>query len=460
MKRGSVLIDIRKCFKTVISTDKMLAEIYCTEYYHDIKTLTKLDIIQYLEENRIIYGIDHRQVHLLTTQLAADQFPLTIAKGMLPVDGEDGAITYMFNASSEVKKNDDWNFRDVMRIPTIKKGEKLAKVTAPTNGTSGKNIFGMAVPARPGKPHQMNAGKNVHFNDKNQTFYAETDGQVSIRPNALEVQDVFYVDESLSMKDGNLDFVGSIIIKGDVPTGFTVKAGGDIKVFGLVESATLHAGGSLYISEGLSGMQNGTISANDNIHIGYINQGIAHANGSIYVENSILHSECTARQRIYCQKGNIIGGILSAGQLIEAKDIGNRLSTQTMIHFELDQSVDDDVKKLKHKKETLHTARDKLLSLGKKLKMHGYEQNPKLKIAHLRQRHSLKKVNQQIDKISAALAQLHTSLERGEQAKLLVSDRLYANVTIAVGRYKRKINHECQHVSVTLVQNEIVLHTL
>ena len=459
MKRGSVLTDIRKCFKTVISTDKMLAEIYCTEHYHNMKTLTKLDIIQYLEENRIIYGIDHRQVHLLTTQLAADQFPLTIAKGMLSVDGEDGKITYMFNASSEVEKNDDWDFRDVMRIPTIKKGEKLAKITAPTKGKPGKNIFGMAVPARPGKPHQMKAGKNVRFNDKDQIFYAETDGQVSIRPNALEVHDVFYVDESLSMKSGNLDFVGSIIIKGDVPTGFTVKAGGDIKVFGLVESATLHAGGSLYIYEGLSGMQNGTISADDNIHIGYINQGIAHAGRSIYVENAILHSECTARQQIYCQKGNIIGGTMSAGQLIEAKDIGNRLNTQTMIHFSLDQSVDD-FKKMKDKKETLQAARDKLLSLGEKLKRHDYEQNPKLKIAHLRQRHSLKEVNQQIDKITTALAQLNTSLERGEQAKLLVSDCLYANVTIAFGKYKRKINHKRQHVRATLEQNEIVLHSL
>ena len=69
-------------------------------------------------------------------------------------------------------------------------------------------------------------------------------------------------------------------------------------------------------------------------------------------------------------------------------------------------------------------------------------------------------MNQQIDKITTALVQLHTSLERGEQAKLLVSDRLYANVTIAFGKYKRKINHKRQHVRATLEQNEIVLHSL
>src|SRR5699024_7083456 len=114
-------------------------------------------------------------------------------------------------------------------------------------------------------------------------------------PNAIEVHEVYQVDETLSMKTGNLDFVGSIVIRSDVPTGYIVRAGGDIKVFGIVEAAEVHAGGSLFISEGLAGLQKGTITAGGDIHIGYINQGKAEAGDSIYVENSILHSECIAK---------------------------------------------------------------------------------------------------------------------------------------------------------------------
>lgn len=290
MKRGDILTTVSKFFKVVISTDVMQAKLYCTEHYHEVRTLDKMDIIQYLNENKIIYGIDNTQVELLTSPLKTSRFPLIIAKGFHPVNGKDGTITYMFNASSEVKKNSEWNFRDVMRIPTVKINEKLATITPPTQGIPGTNIVGTHLFARKGKPNQTKAGKNVRFNEENDAFYADKQGQISIRPNALEIHNVFYIDETLSMKKGNIDFIGSVIIKGDVPTGFTVTAGGDIKMFGLVEAATIHAKGSLYINEGFSGMQKGFITAGHDIHLGYMNQGRAYADGSIYVENSILHS--------------------------------------------------------------------------------------------------------------------------------------------------------------------------
>src|SRR5699024_4459278 len=217
------------------------------------------------------------------------------------------------------------------RIPSVKANQKLATITLPTKGEEGINVLGQKLKAQHGKPIQINAGINVIFNEDDLSFYSSIDGQVSITERDIKVHPVYEVNESLAMKTGNIDFVGSIIIKGDVTTGYTVKAKGDIKIFGIVEAATIISGGSVFVAEGLAGLQKGTIKAEENIHIGYINQGIVHANDSVYVENSIIHSEITANKQVFCQKGNIIGGSLSAGQLIEAKDIGNRLSTKTHI---------------------------------------------------------------------------------------------------------------------------------
>src|SRR5699024_11752661 len=106
---------------------------------------------------------------------------------------------------------------------------------------------------------------------------------------------------------------GSVIIHGDIPSGFTVKAEGDIKVFGIVEAATVIAGGSGYISEGIAGLLKGSITASENIHVGYINQGIVYAGASLYVENSIIDSECTAKKNVMRKQGNIIEVSNSAG---------------------------------------------------------------------------------------------------------------------------------------------------
>lgn len=77
---------------------------------------------------------------------------------------------------------------------------------------------------------------------------------------------------------------------------------------------------------------------------------------------------CTARKQIYCQHGNIIGGVLSAGQLIEAKDIGNRLSTKTIINFGTNKAVDDEYTKLKQQEKSLLEVRKKTDHNWKKIK--------------------------------------------------------------------------------------------
>lgn len=90
------------------------------------------------------------------------------------------------------------------------------------------------------------------------------------------------------------------------------SAKGDVIAHGIVEAATIDAGGSVYISDGFAGMQKGIVHAVENVNIGYINQGKVHAGNNIHVERSIMHSVCVAKNSITCTHGNIIGGFLSA----------------------------------------------------------------------------------------------------------------------------------------------------
>src|SRR5699024_8699333 len=102
---------------------------------------------------------------------------------------------------------------------------------------------------------------------------------------------------------------------------------------------TIIAEGSVTVSEGIAGLKTGTIEAGEDVQIGYINQGIIRARNNILVENSIMHSECTAENDIICNRGNIVGGIVSAGGAIKANNVGNRMNTQTSLSFGMDYKL-------------------------------------------------------------------------------------------------------------------------
>ncbi|MFD1037960.1 FapA family protein [Virgibacillus byunsanensis] len=263
------------------------------------------------------------------------------------------------------------------------------------------------------------------------------------------------MDESLSLKNGNLDFVGSITIHGDVPTGYTVNAKGDIKIYGMVEAATLTAGGSIFISEGLAGLQKGYIKAVEDIHVGYINQGIVYAGSNIYVESSITHSQCVAKNHIYCQRGNIIGGTLSAGKSIEAKDIGNRLSSKTEIIFGINKTVNDREKRLIAEKKVLQDTLQKLSIIGEKLKSVSGGQDVKQRIALLKQRNSYNKTLEKLAEVEKMLQEINAHLGNEHEAVLNVNGHIHPKVIVAFGKYQRKITKEHQYVQMKLERNEI-----
>lgn len=450
--------DLNELFQIKISSNEMCAEI---RYNHDSiehldrLTISEKDLDVFLKKNNVLFGIDEVNKNKILTARSPDIFPIVIARGKEQKSGEDGKVINKLDMSTDVDRSEGWDFREVMRIPTVKKGEKLATLIPPTKGENGMTVRGRELPAKPGKPKLIKAGKNVIFNKKDQSFYANAEGQASFREKLIFVDTVYEVFGDISMKTGNIDFVGSVIIRGDVPTGFTIKAAGDIKIFGLVEAATIIAEGSVFVSEGIAGLKTGSIQAGEDVQIGYINQGNVTAGNSIFVENSILHSECTAEENIICQKGNIIGGNLTAGKLIKVKDIGNRMNTYTKLLFNTEKQSED-LMSLEAKKANLNENLNKLQLLQRKL-TESKEESVKQKITILKLRNSYNKTKEHLELINEQIASINLQLENNEQACLKVKGIMYPNVVISFGKYERKFSKKHENIHVKLDKNDIVI---
>lgn len=107
----------------------------------------------------------------------------------------------------------------------------------------------------------MPSGTNTVISEDKLSLLAAVDGCIENLHSRINVNDVFIVRGNVDSASGNVNANGSVIVQGDVMEGFSVKAGQDISVRGMVEGAILEAKGTISLSNGMNGMGRGTLKA-------------------------------------------------------------------------------------------------------------------------------------------------------------------------------------------------------
>jgi uncharacterized protein len=153
---------------------------------------------------------------------------------------------------------------------------------------------------------------------------ASVNGQVILVGDKINVEPILEV-EGVNIKTGNVTFLGTVVVKGNVEDGFDVKASGNIEVYGTVGKSQLEAEGDVIVSQGIFGKDQGYIHAGKSLWTKFIQAAKVEAGDYIIVSDSIMNSDVTAMKRIILQgkKAQITGGHLFATEEICAKNIGS-----------------------------------------------------------------------------------------------------------------------------------------
>lgn len=80
-------------------------------------------------------------------------------------------------------------------------------------------------------------------------------GHASLVGGKVFVSDVYEVPADVDNSTGNIEYSGSVTVRGNVKGGFRISAKGDIVVEGIVEDAELYAGGQIIVKRGIHGME-------------------------------------------------------------------------------------------------------------------------------------------------------------------------------------------------------------
>ncbi|MGE7057461.1 DUF342 domain-containing protein, partial [Paenibacillus glucanolyticus] len=305
-------------------------------------------------------------------------------------------------------------------------------------------------------------GKNVVVNAEKSAMYAALDGLLTkTEKGKINVFPVYEINGDVDYSIGNIDFVGTVVIRGNVLTGFRIKAAGDIRVTGFVEGAELDAEGSIDISGGIIGYNKGFVKAGQDVKSSFIQDGNVIAGASVFVSQSIMHSNIRAVQNIECNgmKGLVVGGVLQAGEKVVARTIGNTMSTATVIEVgvlpELRNELADLRAQLKLSIESMDKT-DKALYLLNQLASSGQLSPDKLALRIKLNATKKSNVAEQAD-IKDRMLEIEKMLEDTGKARVNVVKTIYGGAKIVIGRYTRFVKDPTQRVSFYYHEGDITM---
>ena len=321
--------------EVLVSEDGLAGFIKFSKQEEEPIELTKELLMETLKLNHIKFGIKEETVEKLALRPIYN-LKIEIAKGISPINGEDGKVDFFVKKDLEYKPEYTMegvvDYKNLDYFQFVKKDQILCNIIKETSGTDGMNIHGDIVPARNGRPPGHPTGKNTRLIENETLLVASCDGVVHFVRNTIDVNDLLKISTSVGQHTGNVNFTGDVTIDGDVCNGFSVKSGGDIIVRGVIEDSTVEAQGNLHVSKGINGSLNKTIIVMGNLKCNYIEKAIVYVEGNIMADY-IIDSKIVCMGNIELSGANqlVLGGDIKVKGELKVKDIGTEKERMTRI---------------------------------------------------------------------------------------------------------------------------------
>ncbi len=418
------------------------------------RMLTFEEIIGELAAKNIKYGVDNNKIkEILARQLFNKQ--INIASGSPPVNGKDGYIKYHFDFNRDIKpkmlEDGTADYHNLGLVINVKKGELLAEIIPPTRGIPGKTVTDKIIPAKNGKEAKIHAGKNVIISKDGNKLFAGIDGQPVISNNKLSVLPILEIKGDVGPATGNIDFLGSVVVLGNVKTGFTIKANGDVEVNGIVEAAEIETDGNIIIRRGVQGQGKGILKAKKSFTAKYIENATVEAGENINIADAAMHSCLLAGKNIKLEgkKGLIVGGAARASEKIIAKTIGSPMSTYTELEVGTDPVLKMNYRDICNKLKTIETDLHKIdqaLIVLKKLKEKDLL-TPDKQVLLEKLIFTKKTLKDQQQELMEEKEKLDLMISQSSKASISASNVCYSGVNIIIGNASLKVRDKIEHVT-------------
>ncbi|MDE5993450.1 MAG: FapA family protein [Oscillospiraceae bacterium] len=293
--------------------------------------ITADTIMRKLAEANVTYGIKADAVNKIADKKLYGDRTL-IAVWTPPVNGVDGTITYRYEKNVEIAPVEDEHgfvdYKNLGLVRTVHKGDVIADITLPTDGEPGMDVRGKTIRQIVGKKAAYSIGTNTELTEDGTQIVALIDGNINYKSNAFVIDNVVTIAGDVDASVGNINFIGDVVVKGEVMEGFKISSNANIIVAGNVNGAQLEADGDVIIKKGCI---NSKVVAHGSVTINFCERSDIKCDGTLTSSNFVI---CDVYCGELCVKGNtggLMGGKYTSLSSVELSNIGTKNYTPTML---------------------------------------------------------------------------------------------------------------------------------
>lgn len=409
-----------------------------------------------LQLRNVTFGIDMEAIQ----EGCKDGKPFVVARGIPSIPGEDAKIVKKFDMSAKgrpvANEYDQVDYKNLNLCIIARKGQLLAERIPHTKGIPGTNIYGDNVPVKNGKPRPMPAGKGTEVKDEN-FLVAAVDGQIVENGNKISIDQRLVIRGDVGVATGNIDFIGGVEIGGDVAQGFKVKATGDVEIKGHIHGGNVEAR-NVYVNGGIHGMGRGKVHAEEDVRANFVESADIEAGGNVYIHDVVMHSTIRAGKVLQVEggKGHIIGGMMAAGEEIQASTIGNTTNVITRLSVGVNPMLQKEyqatLKEYMESKKRLDQLNKMLNTLGK------IDLNllPKDKVERINALvRSQFPLAGSVERSEKQLKLLDAEMQKMKKGKIRVKDTMYPGCRLSINGIIKNVQVEEKHC-VQYVEEEFI----
>ncbi len=422
------------------------------------------DVLEVLNDQGVVVGIK-QEVISESLEDEVHNVPVLVAEGQKPQNGDEAKINYNFRLEKKVRLQEDekgqMNFKDLDLVENVVAGQLLATKTPLTEGKEGRTITNRILTAKNGNDVPLNPGKNTEISPDGMSIIAVINGQVVLFNNKVNVEPIYEVKGDVDIHTGNILFLGTVIVKGSVEDGFSIKAAGDIEIMGSVGKCLLDAEGDVHIKQGCMGKLGGNIKAGGSVWAKFLEQINVTAGKNVFVQDGIMHCQVDATEKVVCfgKRATIVGGRIRAGEVVNTKTLGSVSFTETIVEVGVDPKSRQRLFEVDKEKTEVELSLEKLnanistLQSQKKMRRNFGEEKEELLSKMLASREELtirlNEITEEMNELKSYLKLLKTI------GKISVSKDVFPGTRIAIKDTYYDVTNEFKYVTFVLDSGRI-----
>lgn len=422
-----------------------------------------------MAEMGVIFGVDEAALTAAVSSGHADS--LVVARGMPPSRGTPTRFENLLDAlrpnHDDVDENARVDYREMGNLLLVSPGMPLMRRTPAKQGEPGLDVLGEAVPPLPvvEVPYAANLSGVTTREDDPGLLVAGITGVPVVKNDGISINPLVEVD-AVDLVSGNIVFEGTIQVRGDIKAGMLVRVGGDVVVRGLIEGAQVEAGGNVIVTGGILGAAESAasgararISCRGSVQARFIQHATVNAGVDIRVEREVLHSDVAAGGSILvgaagASQGNITGGRARAWNMVRAATLGSSGEIATWVQVGINPHADSQKIELDEERKRVLEEKSKLEKILVFLQQH-----PQKAVGGLGERSRLTyaKLVADLADVEARDSQLAASLISEPSAVIEIGRRIFAGVTLVVGKRQKLILDEQVGGKARAEEDEVVI---